>query len=169
MRFLLILVVFLLSFFSVNCAGYQLGLAKPKKYDAIQTIAVTPAVNNTQEPKLSSIVTSSVLHKISQDGTYKATSLSKADAELKVTIESIEYTQYSPNRFDVSASDELKNHVKLSWQLIDKGGNEIGEGSSSGSTNFFADSNLENARQNAIPVAIADAAQKIVFSLALGF
>lgn len=151
-----------------SCAGYQLGGAKPAKYARIQTIAIPQVENLTFEPRLSALATNSIVDQFNHDGTYRITTINKADAVLEASVEEIDYSKYSANRFDTAASDELRSEVIIRWQLT-QNGQVIGSGRSKGHTNFFVNDNLETARQNALPLATSRAAKQIVYSLAEGF
>lgn len=165
---LFILLVSLNAIFLTHCTGYQLGGAQPKKYQHIKNISVIHARNLTFEPTLSALFTGIVIDKINHDGTYKVTSDSAADATLSLSVNKLNYRRYSPNRFDTASADELKNKLHVSWKLV-QNNQTIGSGIAIGETNFFTAENLEIAKQNAIPLAADDAAEKIIFVLTQGF
>ncbi len=166
--FFLILGLSLCSIFLANCAGYQLGGAQPQKYRHIKNISVPHAKNLTFEPKLSALFTGTIIDRISQDGTYKVTTANAADATLNLSVNKLSYRQYTSSRFDTSASSELENRLLVNWKLVSNN-KVIGQGSVTGGINFFVAENLETARQNALPLAAEDAAEKIIFELTQGF
>lgn len=165
---LLMLGFSLCSLFLISCAGYQLGGAQPKKYRHIKNIAVSHAKSLIFDPKISALLTGTIIDTISQDGTYRVTTANSADAILTLSVNSLNYRQLASSRFDTSSSSELENRLLVSWQLVENN-NVIGKGSAAGRTNFFVTDNLETARQNALPLAVEDAAQKIIFELTQGF
>jgi hypothetical protein len=106
-----------------------------------------------------------------QNGTYRLSELDRADAVLEGEVSSIEYSALRGSRLDAMAAEELTNIVRISWRLKDARDPTrlLASGSSTGQSTFFADSNLQTARQNALPDAFERAAQNLILKLASGY
>jgi hypothetical protein len=167
MRPLLLLVAACLT----SCVGYQLGGVKPKSLAKVKTIAVPMFANDTQHPRAEALATSAVTSAFTQDGTYRIASREKADAVLEGRVHRIDYVQLRTNRLDTLRPEELQNNVTLAWVLKDARDptKVLASGSSSGSSSFFVDSNLQTSRNNALPDALEHAGDSLVSKLANGY
>jgi hypothetical protein len=97
--------------------------------------------------------------------------LDHADAVLEGEVTSIDYSALRGSRLDALAAEELTNTVKISWRLKDARDPTklLASGSSMGQSTFFVDSNLQTARQNALPVAFERAAQNLILRISSGY
>ncbi|MFD2257910.1 LPS assembly lipoprotein LptE [Luteolibacter algae] len=165
------LLLLLLGLISCSCGGYHLGGAKPPSLAAVKTISVPMFKNGTLHPRAESLATSAVTDAIVQDGTYRIAAGSNADAVLEGKISTIEYSTLRSSRLDSLLAEELTNRVSIDWVLRDaKDPTKIlGSGSNQGFSSFFVDSNLQTARQNALPDAFERAAQSLVSKLSSGY
>ncbi len=166
-RLLPLLLIPLLS----SCVGYQLGGVKPKSLARVQHIAVPMFKNSTQHPRAEAVATSAVTSQLLQDGTYRIASAGNADAILEGTIHRIQYTQLRATRLDTLRPEELQNTVTLVWVLKDARDPTkiLASGSTTGSSRFFVDGNLQTSRNNALPDAMERAGEALVSTLANGF
>jgi hypothetical protein len=164
-----LLLLFTLPLFS--CAGYQLGGAKPPSLAGVKTIAVPMFSNGTQEPRAEALATTAVTDALVMDGTYRISDRDHADAVLEGTLTSIQYSTLRSSRLDSLLAEELSNEVSIVWTLRDaKDPTKIlASGTSTGSSSFFADSNLQTARRNALPDAFGRAGRNLVSNLSSGF
>ena len=160
-----------LCFVLASCAGYQLGSAKPPSLAAVKSISVPMFANGTQHPRAEALATSAVTGAFVQDGTYRIGTADQADAVLEGKLTSIKYSTLSSSRLDSSTAEELTNDVVFEWVLRDAQDPTkiLASGSSTGSSSFFVDSNLQTARQNALPDAFERAGQSLVSKLASGY
>lgn len=154
-----------------SCAGYHLGETKPAVMKEVKTIDVRMFSNSSFMPRANAVATSAVAEAIVQDGTYRITSLDKADAILEGNVSSIKYQPIRGRRFDALRPEELINTITISWKLLDaKDPTKIVmEGASMGSSNFFATANLQTDRNNALPDAAQRAGVALVSTLANGY
>lgn len=161
--------IFCLCF--VSCAGYQLGAAKPPSLADINRISIPIFENGTLHPRAEALATSAVTGAFVQDGTYRIAASDQADAVLEGKLSSIEYSTLRSSRLDSLLAEELRNVVVLDWVLRDARDPTkiLASGSSKGSSSFFVDSNLQTARQNALPDAFERAGQSLVSRLSSGF
>ncbi len=161
----------LLSVILSSCAGYQLGGSKPPSLAAVNRISVSMLENGTLHPRAEAIATSAVTEALVQNGTYRLSELDRADAILEGEVTSIVYSPLRGSRRDALTSEELTNTVRINWRLKDARDPTrlLASGSSMGQSSFFADSNLQTARQNALPDAFDRAAQNLILRLASGY
>ncbi len=168
MKFSLLLAPALLL---VSCGGYHLGETKPRSMARVKTIAVPMFSNSTLFPRAEAVATSAVAAAFVQDGTYRIAKSDNADAILQGNIRRISYKNLRGNRFDVFRPEDLGNTVSIDWELRDARDptKVLASGRSEGSSEFFAASNLQTARNNALPDAFARAGTALVSRLADGY
>jgi membrane peptidoglycan carboxypeptidase len=160
-----------LSFLSFSCVGYRFGGTKPPSLTEVKTISIPMFANDTMEPRAEALATSAVANAFTQDGTYRIVGSDKADAMLEGRIGTINYTTLRSSRIDALLAEELNNQVTIHWVLKDAKDptKVLASGSSLGQSRFFADSNFQTARRNALPDALARAGQNLVSRLSSGY
>lgn len=161
----------LVSCLFANCAGYQLGGAKPSALAEVRSVAVPMFSNMTLHPRAESIATSAVVSAMTQDGTYRVSSRDEADAVLIGSVASIQYSTLRSSRMDSLLPEELQNKVTLDWTLVDSrdATRVLAQGSSTGTSQLFVDANLQSARNNALPDALERAGQALIGRIANGY
>ncbi|RYD60983.1 MAG: hypothetical protein EOP83_18115 [Verrucomicrobiaceae bacterium] len=154
-----------------SCTGYQLGGAKPAILRDIHNVSVPMFHNDTLHPRAEALATSAATEAMVSDGTYRITSLNKADAVLEGTVHEIQYTPLRSTRLDTLRPEELQNTVILTWKLLDARDRTkvLASGSSTGTSRFFVDSNLQTSRTNALPDALQRASESMISRLSNGF
>jgi hypothetical protein len=154
-----------------SCVGYQLGGTKPAALADVRRIAVPMFSNSTMHPRAEAIATSAVADAISADGTYRISEADQADAILEGKVRRIDYSMIRATRLDTLRPEELANTATIEWTLRDARNpmRVLASGTSSGSSQLFVTSNLQTARNNALPEALARAAEALTSSLANGF
>jgi Lipopolysaccharide-assembly len=164
MKFFTLLVPTLLL---VSCGGYRLGDTKPASLSHIKSIAVPMFSNATLHPKAEVIATSAVINAFIQDGTYKIAKSDQADAVLKAKFREIKYSTIRGTRLDTLLPEELSNTVTIEWELLDAKDptKVLASGKSSGNSQLFASSNLQTARNSALPEACERAGEAMVSRL----
>lgn len=155
----------------VSCAGYHLGGTKPKALQDVRLITVPMFSNATTHPRAEAIATSAVADAITADGSYRLSGADQADAILEGTVRRIDYSMIRATRLDTLRPEELANTAVIDWILRDARNptKVLASGSSSGNSQLFVASNLQTARSNALPEALARAAEALASSLANGF
>ncbi|MGL5016842.1 MAG: LPS assembly lipoprotein LptE [Luteolibacter sp.] len=168
MKFTILLTPVLLL---ASCAGYHLGETKPAAMKEVKTIDVRMFSNSSLLPRANAVATSAVATAIVQDGTYRIASLDKADAILEGNVASINYQPIRGRRFDTLRPEELTNTVTIGWKLLDARDPTkiIMSGTSRGVSEFFATSNLQTDRNNALADATERAGVALVSTLADGY
>lgn len=154
-----------------SCAGYQLGGIKPASLAKVETISVPMFSNATQHPRANAIATSAVTNAIVQEGSYRIATDAKADAVLVAEVSAIDYEAIRGTRLDSLFPEELANTVIINWTLKDARDptKVLASGSSRGTSQLFVSSNLQTARNNALPEAFERAGEALVSTLANGF
>jgi hypothetical protein len=154
-----------------SCVGYHLGGTKPTTLADVRRIAVPMFSNTTMHPRAEAIATSAVADAISADGTYRISEADQADAILEGTVRRIDYNMIRATRLDTLRPEELANSATIEWTLRDSRNptRVLALGTSSGTSQLFVTSNLQTARNNALPEALSRAAEALTSSLANGF
>ncbi len=146
----------------VSCAGYKLGAVKPAALADISSMAIPTFINNTQEPRVSVLISNAVIGQMQTDGTYTIDTVDKADAVLRGTITNIERRQLRGARTDVLKTRELEVSVVVEFSIEDLGtGSEIDRGTVRGKTNIFLDPNFQLSERQ----AVQDAAERLAIAL----
>ena len=155
----------------VSCAGYQLGGTKPASLMKVRTNAVPMFANSTLHPRAEALATSAVADAFVQDGTYRLAKTDHADALLEGKLRSITYTAIRGTRRDTLLPEELANTVTIEWTLRDARDptKVLASGESSGTSQLFVATNLQTARNNALPEALEHAGEALVSRLANGY
>lgn len=154
-----------------SCAGYQLGGSKPTPLADVRTLSVEFFTNKTLFHRAEVLATNAAVNALLNDGTYAVVSADRADAVLEGTVESISFSQVSAARNDTVRSRELGMVTAIRWTVRGGGMSPriLASGTSTGSTRFFADPNLQTARANALSDAIDRAAEAMVSRVANGW
>lgn len=152
-----------------SCAGYSLGNRKPTELSSVQSIAVPLFKNKTQEQRLATLATNSMVDAITRDGTYQIAPTDSADADLIATIETINYRTRRTARFDSLRASELYVEMLVNWQLVDSNNKILTSGSDIGRSQFSASSNQQLSRTNAFPDAAKSATDVILRRIANGY
>lgn len=154
-----------------SCAGYRLGNVKPTALTGVRTIAVPMLVNDTQHPRAEVLATSAITDAFAQDGTYRIADAGRADAVLEARVKAVRYAAIRSQRLDILRPEELSSTVAIEWVLKDARdpSKVLASGSSTGNSQLFVDSDLQTARNNALPDAMERVGVAIVSRLANGF
>ncbi|NJM37161.1 MAG: hypothetical protein HC845_04410 [Akkermansiaceae bacterium] len=157
-------------FFLVSC-GYHLGNTKPASLNQVKSISVPMLSNSTLHPRAEAIATSAVINALVQDGSYQIKKSELADAVLEANLLEIKYSAIRGTRLDTLRPEELSNTVTISWKLLDAKDRTkiLASGKSQGSSQLFASSNLQTARNAALPEACERAGEALVSVLANGY
>ena len=146
----------------VGCAGYKLGSVKPTAFTDIRSMAIPTFTNDTQEPRISVLITNAVIGRMQMDGTYKIATIDNADAVLRGTITSIVRRPLRGARVDVLKTREMEVTVVVEYVVEDLGtGSEIDSGSVTGKTNIFLAPNFQLTERQ----AIQDAGERLALAL----
>ncbi|MEM9079585.1 MAG: hypothetical protein AAGC74_02710 [Verrucomicrobiota bacterium] len=155
----------------MGCAGYDLGGRKPQPLVEVTNLHVPLAENLTQIPRAGARTTNVVVDALTQDGTYRVSSRSQADAVLSTTLHTVDYRAVRTARANRLRAEELEMGVEIRWKVVaaDDPLKVLDSGSSFGRTTIFVDPNLQTARQSGLGDALQRAATSLVGRLADGF
>lgn len=155
----------------VSCTGYQMGNVQPKALSQVRSVSVPMFRNDTLHPRAEALATSAVANALVKDGTYRLADSGRADAILEGRVATIRYNAIRGTRRDTLRPEELENTVELKWKLVDarNPGKVLASGTSSGSSQLFVSSNLQTARNNALPEALERAGQSLVTRISTGY
>lgn len=153
-----------------GCAGYHIGEVKPHYLADIKTIAVPTFHNQTFLPRIEVLLTNTVIKQLQQDGTFQISSMGKADATLKATVQNI---TRAPTRFlrgNVLATTEFNLNINVMWTLVDRSGRVVaGPAVVTGTTSFFVGSDVTTDERQALPIATEDLAVRLASQLSEGW
>ena len=153
-----------------GCAGYHVGPVQPTFMKGVKTIAVPSFKNTTLMPRLEVLTADIVIRQIQQDGTYGITSSDKADAVLQGTIVAITRSPMRSLRENVLTTTEFNVTVQLRYKLVRREtGEEIETRTVDGTTSFYTGNDPNEGERQAIPLAIQDAAVRMVSQISEGW
>ncbi len=146
-----------------SCAGYHLGGQKPSHLQGISKLAVPTFDNQTLEPRLSSVVTNSLIKQIQTDGSYQIVTKDNAEAIFEGTITRVDRSQFRSFRQNVLRTAQLQMRLTLNYTIKDAAsGRPIHKGTSSAISYVILDSNIQNSEAQALD----DAAQRLATNVA---
>lgn len=154
-----------------GCAGYHVGPIIPKRMEGVTSVAVPTFENKTLLARLEVLAASSVIKQIQQDGTYKVLGEGEADVILEGVITDIRRSGVRSVRGNVYASREYELTLTFSYTVTKRlTGEELDAGTVRGTTSFFVSGNDVNQdERQAIPLALEDAAVKLVSRISEGW
>ena len=152
-----------------GCAGYQIGPIKPKAMRAVSKIAVPAFKNDTLEPRAEVLLANSVIKQLQQDGTFKVTTESDADAVLEGTLDEIVRRPSRSVRGNVLQTREFTLTLRI------RKGRILDQRTVTGQTSFFVSgtdtiaADVNQDERQALPLAAEDAAIHLVSQLSEGW
>lgn len=154
-----------------GCAGYKIGPVQPSYMEGIRSIAVPSFRNETLEPRLEVLVAGTVIKQIQQDGTYSVTSADRADAILEGKIIRITRRPSRSVRGNVLATSEFELNVFLEYKVLRRDTGELLDRRAvKGMTSFFVTGgDVQQDERQAFPLAIEDAAVRLVSQISEGW
>jgi hypothetical protein len=160
----------LLLFSLGGCAGYHIGPIQPYSLKAVHSISVPVFKSNTLIPRISVLVTNSVVKQFQQDGTYRMANSDRADAILTGTVERITRTPARSVRGNVLATSEFNLTVAIRYTLTDRATKApLTSSIVYGNTTFFVGDDITTDERQAIPLAAEEAAVHLVSQLSEGW
>lgn len=163
--------VALLAFSLGSCAGYHIGPVQPYYLRSVHTIAIPTFKNNTLIPRISVLVTDTVIKQFQQDGTYRIGTLQDCDAILKGEIEHVSRAPARSVRGNVLATAEFSLTLRVQYTLVSRSTGEVlgAPMRSYGSTSFFVGEDVTTDERQALPLAAEDLAVNLVSQLSEGW
>jgi hypothetical protein len=156
--------------FLAGCAGYTLGPTPPTFMRGVHRVAVPIFKNVTIASDIQAIATTTVIKQIQQDGTYEVTGVDQADAIILGTISSIERTKARSLQGNVLASAEFNLRVDIDFKIERPNTSQLlGQRTVEGTTSFFVGNDTAVQENQAVPLAVEDAAIQFVSFLSEGW
>ena len=159
-----------LALLLAGCAGYHIGPVQPKFMSDIKTIAVPAFKNDTLTPRVEVLAADMIIRQIQSDGTYQVASSDKADATLDGTVVAV---QRAPVRFlrqNVLSTTEFTLTVRLKFQITRRDtGEEIETRTVEGTSSYYVGSDTNEGERQALPLALQDAASRLVSQISEGW
>jgi hypothetical protein len=160
----------LLTLLLAGCAGYHIGPVQPKFMEGVRSIAVPTFKNETLEPRVEVLVADTVIRQIQQDGTYRVATIDQADAILDGKIIQIRRRSARSVRGNVIATREFNLTVELQFTVTRKSDKKVlADRSITGTTSFFVSGDVQQDERQAIPLAVEDAAVRLVSLISEGW
>ncbi len=154
-----------------GCAGYHIGPIQPYYLRSVKSIAIPVFTNNTLIPRISVLMTDTVIKQFQQDGTYRIRSQEDADAILKGEIETITRSPARSVRGNVLATAEFSLQLRLRYSLVDRSSGKVLVAPTEvyGTTTFFVGSDITTDERQALPLAAEGLAVRLVSQLGEGW
>jgi Lipopolysaccharide-assembly len=153
-----------------GCAGYHIGPVQPYYLREVHSIAVPTFQNNTLIPRISVLITDSVIKQFQQDGTYRIAGKKDADAILMGQIERVTRTPARSLRGNVLATVEFSLTMQVRYTLVDRAtGKVLTPGTVYGTTSFFVGNDITTDERQALPLAAEELAVHLVSQLSEGW
>jgi len=153
-----------------GCAGYRIGDVKPNYLRDIKTIAVLNFKNNTFNPRVETLVASTLIKQFQQDGTFQITTADKADAILEGVVNSVARGPVRSVRGNVLATTEFNLGINAGYTLRGRDGKPlVGPATITGGTSFFVGADVTTDERQALPLAAEDLAVRLVSQISEGW
>jgi hypothetical protein len=136
----------------------------------VHRVAVPIFKNTTVAPDIQTMATTTVIKQIQQDGTYEITGADQADAIVVATILSVERTKARSLQGNVLASAEFNLRVTIDFRIERPNTAQLmAQRNIEGDTSFFVGNDTAVQENEAIPLAVQDAAIQFVSFLSEGW
>ena len=159
-----------------GCAGYKIGPIKPSIMAGVNTIAVPNFKNDTLEPRVETLLASTVIKQIQQDGTYRVVREKDADAILECTLDEIQRRPSRSVKTNVLLTREYVLTLRVRYLVIRRDtGVVLEQRSVIGTTSFFVSGtdtiagDIAQDERQAIPIAAEDMAVRLVSQISEGW
>ncbi len=154
-----------------GCAGYHIGSVQPYSLRNVHQISVPTFENKTLIPRISVLVTDSVIKQFQQDGTYRIVGDDRADAILKGEITRINRAPARSVRGNVLATKEFSLALRVRYTLAEpRSGRIISPPKEvAGTTSFFVGPDITSDERQALPLAAEELAIRLVSQLSEGW
>jgi hypothetical protein len=146
--------------FFAGCAGYQLGPTNGRTAGA-QSIQVNSFANNTQEPRLSEVITSSLRKRLQQDGTYRLDTGNEGDIIVSGTIVEYDRSHVSLQPQDVLTPQDYRITIRAQITARERiTGKIIMDRKVAGHSTLRVGSDLTSSERQTVPLVADDLARK---------
>ncbi len=138
--------------------------------DGVTTVAVPNFRNHTLEPHIETLVTTTIIKQLQQDGTFQVAREDDADVTVKGRVEEVRRHAKRSVRGNVRATREFELQLMLHYEVVKNATGELlSNGQIVGSANFFVGDDIQTEEAVAIPNAAEEAAVELVSRLTEGW
>lgn len=163
------LVFLALSAVVFSSCGYHVGGLKPEAMKDVSSIAVTMFENNSVEPRVGAVVSSTLATDIQKEGTYRLATYKDADARIEGKVSSVVYRQLRSSDSDSYRSTEVGLQLKVQYKVIDARTNKVlWVSSATAVSSLFDVGNKQSAKTNALYYAARLVSRDITSAIANG-
>lgn len=157
-----ILIVCCLAF--AGCAGYRLGNIQGAEMKDVKTIHVPMVKNLSYEPNLNNMVTSAIIRRIENDGTFSSSRSGDADALLEVVVTEVKRVSLRRSRADVQVTEEyeLIMEAKATLTNLRSGTRIFTERVVTGRTTYYVQNDQQESERQSLPLAANNLAYNLV-------
>ena len=160
----------LLGLVLAGCAGYTVGPIQPTFMKDVHRVAVPIFENQTHEPDIEALATTTLIKQLQQDGTYQITRTDQADAEIKGTITDVLRSQARALTGNVLASSEFNLTVRIHLNVVDtRTKATLGQRDVEGTSRYFVQNDIPSQERQALPLAVEDASVQAASFLSEGW
>lgn len=147
-----------------GCAGYRVGNVSGRNLQGVRSVYVPTAKNMSLEPDLQMSVTNAIVRRFDNDGTLSVSQTGSADSELDVTITNVQLTPLSSSNTDLLVTAQYQLTIQATATYVNRRlGRKIFENTQvTGTTTFFTQSNIQEGKRQALPLAAEDLANNTV-------
>jgi hypothetical protein len=147
-----------------GCAGYRVGNTSGRELQGVRSVYVPMAKNTSLEPDLQMLVTNAIIRRFNSDGTLETNQSPAADSELDVVVTNVEHTPIRSSSNDILVTQEYQLTLQATVTYVNRRlGRKIFENSTvEGTTQFFTQSDIQEAERQAVPLAAEDLANNVV-------
>lgn len=147
-----------------GCAGYRVGNTSGRDLQGVRSVYVPVAKNSSLEPDLQMTVTNAVIRRFNNDGTLEVNQSSFADSELDIVITDVRQTPVRTSTSDILVTAEYQLTIQATVTYVNRRlGRKIFENSTVvGNTTFNTQSDIQEGKRQALPLAAEDLANNIV-------
>ncbi len=122
----------------VSACGYHLGGVKPANMKNMNTFCVEMFENQTVQPNIGMLMTTSLTNALQSDGTYRMAPRENADFIIKGIVTHIDRDSLRTNTNDSYVSSEIGLVVNVSYKLIErKSGRVLRESDTRATGSYF--------------------------------
>ncbi len=166
-----ILTAALACFSLTGCLGYHIGPVQPYYLRAVHKISVPTFENKTLLPRISVLITDTVIKQFQQDGTYRIVGDEDADAILQGEITRITRYPARSVRGNVLATTEFTLLMRVRYTLLDRKTKKplTPPAEVTGTTSFFVGPDITSDERQALPLGAEELAVRLVSQLSEGW
>ena len=147
-----------------GCAGYRVGNTSGRDLQGVRSVYVPVARNTSLEPDLQMTVTNAIIRRFNNDGTLQINQSNFADSELDLVITDVTQTPIRSSTSDILVTAQYQLPIQATVTYVNRRlGRKIFENASvTGSTTYFTQSDLQEGKRQALPLAAEDLANNAV-------